>query len=204
MGDQPVARPLPTHRTTQNKRAYASISPMWFESTTTAFEGVETVDASDRAVTEFGKYENTYILQHSWRTIIASPVLDVRLDMKSRLYLLQAVREHLLMSPLIWLEVFVHSFGWLVWRYLTMGIAIIKLQPTTALRMARWLTYRNYSCSCLTIRPKDIGTGFEAPITHPAASLTDQPTVESQWHYQSWYIKSHSTKNCIMLISVVN
>jgi hypothetical protein len=40
MGDQPVARPLPTHRTTQtqNKRTQASMSRVGFEPTIPVFE----------------------------------------------------------------------------------------------------------------------------------------------------------------------
>jgi hypothetical protein len=38
MGDQPVARPLPTHRTTQNKRTHTSMPLVRFEPTTLAIE----------------------------------------------------------------------------------------------------------------------------------------------------------------------
>jgi hypothetical protein len=55
-GDQPVARPLPTHRTTQaqNKRIETSMPRVGFETTTQAFEGAKTVHASDRAATVIG------------------------------------------------------------------------------------------------------------------------------------------------------
>jgi hypothetical protein len=53
MGDQPVTRPLPTHRTTQtqNKRTQTSMPLVAFKPTIPAFEGAKTVHASDRAAT---------------------------------------------------------------------------------------------------------------------------------------------------------
>jgi hypothetical protein len=55
-GDQPVARPLPTHRTiqTQNKRKQTSMSRVGFEPTTPVFEPEKTVHALDRAATVIG------------------------------------------------------------------------------------------------------------------------------------------------------
>jgi hypothetical protein len=51
-GDQPVARPLPTHRTqTQNKRTQTSMPRVEFEPTTPVFEQAKTVHAVDRAAT---------------------------------------------------------------------------------------------------------------------------------------------------------
>jgi hypothetical protein len=49
--DQPVARPLPTHRTTQtqNKRTQTSMHRMGSESSILAFERANTVHALDRA-----------------------------------------------------------------------------------------------------------------------------------------------------------
>jgi hypothetical protein len=51
MGDQPVARPLPTHRTTQtvNKRTQACMPRVGFEPTIPVFERAKTVHALDRA-----------------------------------------------------------------------------------------------------------------------------------------------------------
>jgi hypothetical protein len=56
MGDQPVARPLPTHKTTQtqNKRTQTSMLRVGFEATTQAFEREKTVHALDRAATVIG------------------------------------------------------------------------------------------------------------------------------------------------------
>jgi hypothetical protein len=56
-GDQPVAGPLPAHRTTQthNKRTQTSILQVGFESTIPAFERVKTVHALDRAATVIGE-----------------------------------------------------------------------------------------------------------------------------------------------------
>jgi hypothetical protein len=52
-GDQPVARPLPTHRTTQtqNKRTQTSMPWVGFEPMIPAFKWPKTVHASDRAAT---------------------------------------------------------------------------------------------------------------------------------------------------------
>jgi hypothetical protein len=53
MGDQPVARPLPTHRTTQtqNKRTQTSMPQVGFEPTIPVFEPTKTVHALARAAT---------------------------------------------------------------------------------------------------------------------------------------------------------
>jgi hypothetical protein len=56
-GDEPVARPLPTHRTaqTQNKRTQTSMLPVGFEPTTPVFGRAKTIHASDRTATVIGK-----------------------------------------------------------------------------------------------------------------------------------------------------
>jgi hypothetical protein len=55
-GDQPVARPLPAHRTTQkqNKRIQTSIPLVGFEPTTPVFERAKTFHAWDRTGTVIG------------------------------------------------------------------------------------------------------------------------------------------------------
>jgi hypothetical protein len=55
-GDQPVARPLPTHRTTQtqNKRTQTSMSGVGFQPTARMLERAKTVQALDRAATVIG------------------------------------------------------------------------------------------------------------------------------------------------------
>jgi hypothetical protein len=55
-GDQPVARPLPTYRTTQtqNKSTQTSIPWVGFEPTIPVFERVKTVHAIGRAATMIG------------------------------------------------------------------------------------------------------------------------------------------------------
>jgi hypothetical protein len=55
-GDQPIARPLPTHRTTQtqNKRTQTSMLRVGFEPMISAFEREKTVHALDCAATEIG------------------------------------------------------------------------------------------------------------------------------------------------------
>jgi hypothetical protein len=55
-GDQPVASPLPTHRTTQtqNKRTQTSMPRVGFVPTIPMFERAKTVHASGRAATVIG------------------------------------------------------------------------------------------------------------------------------------------------------
>jgi hypothetical protein len=55
-GDQPVERPLPTHRTTQsqNKCTQTSMPRVEFEPTIRAFERAKAVHALDRAATATG------------------------------------------------------------------------------------------------------------------------------------------------------
>jgi hypothetical protein len=55
-GDQPVARPLPAHRTAQiqNKRTQKSMPQVGFEPTIPVFERAKTVHALDRAATVIG------------------------------------------------------------------------------------------------------------------------------------------------------
>jgi hypothetical protein len=57
-GDQPVARPLPTHRTTQtqNKHTQTSMSWVGFEPTIPALERAKVVHALDRTATVIGHY----------------------------------------------------------------------------------------------------------------------------------------------------
>jgi hypothetical protein len=63
-GDQPVARPLPTHRTTQkNKRTQTSMPRVGFEPTIPVFERSKTVHALDSAVTVIG-YLRLYIFEY--------------------------------------------------------------------------------------------------------------------------------------------
>jgi hypothetical protein len=52
-GDQLIARPLPTHRTTQtqNERTQTSKPRVEFEPTTPVFEREKTINALDRAAT---------------------------------------------------------------------------------------------------------------------------------------------------------
>jgi hypothetical protein len=68
-GDQPVARPLPTHRTiqTQNKRTQTSTPRVGLEPTIPVFEQAKAVHALDRAATAIGtttttaNYNDTFI-----------------------------------------------------------------------------------------------------------------------------------------------
>jgi hypothetical protein len=56
MGDQPVARRLPAHRTvqTQNKRTQTSMPQVGFKPTIPVFERAKTVRALGRAATVIG------------------------------------------------------------------------------------------------------------------------------------------------------
>jgi hypothetical protein len=58
-GDQPVARPLPTHRPTQiqNKRTQTCMYGVGFEPTVPVFDRAKMVHASDRVATVIGKNE---------------------------------------------------------------------------------------------------------------------------------------------------
>jgi hypothetical protein len=62
-GDQPVARPLPTHRTTQtqNKRTHTqtSMPRVGFEPTIPASEREKTVHDLDRSATVIGEFIQT-------------------------------------------------------------------------------------------------------------------------------------------------
>jgi hypothetical protein len=55
-GDQPVTRPLPTHRTTQtqNKRTKTSMPQMGIEPTTPVFKWAKTVHSLDGTATMIG------------------------------------------------------------------------------------------------------------------------------------------------------
>jgi hypothetical protein len=64
-GDQHVARPLPTHRTTQtqNKLTQTSMSRVEFEPTTPVFERAKPVHALERAATVIGSISIYHILE---------------------------------------------------------------------------------------------------------------------------------------------
>jgi hypothetical protein len=67
-GDQTVARPVPTKRTTQtqNKRTQTSMSWVGFELTIPAFERAKTVHALYRVATMIGFQQNYYKLKIAW------------------------------------------------------------------------------------------------------------------------------------------
>jgi hypothetical protein len=58
MGDQPFARPLPTHRATrtQDERIETSMPPVEFEPTISVLEEAKIVQALDRAATLIGNF----------------------------------------------------------------------------------------------------------------------------------------------------
>jgi hypothetical protein len=64
MGDEPAARPLPTHRTKQiqNKRTQTSMLRVRSEPTIPVFERAMMVHALDRAAALIGHYAN-YVLK---------------------------------------------------------------------------------------------------------------------------------------------
>jgi hypothetical protein len=65
MGDQPLERPLPAHRTTQtqNKCTQTSMPRVGFELMIPVCERAETVNALDRAATVIGSLCNYCILE---------------------------------------------------------------------------------------------------------------------------------------------
>jgi hypothetical protein len=69
--DQTVARPLPTHRTTQaeNKSTETSMPRVGFEPMIPVFERTKTVHALDRAATVIGYYSTT-VLIISFHTLV--------------------------------------------------------------------------------------------------------------------------------------
>jgi hypothetical protein len=109
--DQLVARPLPTHRTTQtqNKRTQTSMPWAELEPTIPAFERVKTVHASDRAATVIGlvipssptfkttgklivfsvrfserRWERSTFLREWLQALLVKPALNVTLGRESR------------------------------------------------------------------------------------------------------------------------
>jgi hypothetical protein len=76
-GDQPVARPLPTCRTTQtrNRRTQTSMPAVGFDPTITAFERAETIPALDDAATVIG---TTNHWPDTRRTLTAFSLLLIR------------------------------------------------------------------------------------------------------------------------------
>jgi hypothetical protein len=81
MGDQPVARPLPAHKTAQthNKRTQTSMPRMGFEPTIPMFEREKTVHALDRAATLIGFHP-----PHSLKIYSCQVHHTVTLDMSSK------------------------------------------------------------------------------------------------------------------------
>jgi hypothetical protein len=69
-GDQPVARPLPTHRTTQTQNKRTHRYPwLWvgLELTIPALERAKTVDALERAGTVIGDHNiRNFIINYEW------------------------------------------------------------------------------------------------------------------------------------------
>jgi hypothetical protein len=68
IGDQPVARPLPAHRTaqTQNKRTRTSMPQVRFEPTIPVFERAKTVHALDSAATVIGSFFTYTCEENCW------------------------------------------------------------------------------------------------------------------------------------------
>jgi hypothetical protein len=67
-GDEPVARPQPTHRTTQTQ---ISMPRVVFEPTIPAFEWTKTVHALERAATVIGHQLYIYIYIYTSKGLIA-------------------------------------------------------------------------------------------------------------------------------------
>jgi hypothetical protein len=66
-GDQPVARPLPTHRTTHRINTQTSMPRLGFEPTIPVFERAKRVHALDRAATVIGNETSTW---HKYKIIV--------------------------------------------------------------------------------------------------------------------------------------
>jgi hypothetical protein len=81
-GDQPVAKPLPTHTTTQthNKRTQTYMPRVGFEPTIPAFVQEKTVHALDRAVTVIGTFENHQIIHFHHTTGNKITILEISLN----------------------------------------------------------------------------------------------------------------------------
>jgi hypothetical protein len=82
-GDQSVARPLTTHRTTQGQNKRTQISMPWvgFEPTIPLFERAMRVRALDRAATVFGKrwqchikYRRRDSISEEWKTFLLNTI----------------------------------------------------------------------------------------------------------------------------------
>jgi hypothetical protein len=73
-GDQPVARPLPTHRTiqTQNKRTQTSMPRVGLEPTIRVFERMKTVHALDRAATVISVFKSPFSVAQRTHTVFNS------------------------------------------------------------------------------------------------------------------------------------
>jgi hypothetical protein len=74
LGDQPIARPLPTHRTTQtqNKHIQMSMPQVGFEPMIPVFERTKTVRALDRADTVNGNFSSLDGLNMLYNVLILS------------------------------------------------------------------------------------------------------------------------------------
>jgi hypothetical protein len=83
-GDWPVARPLPTHRTTQtqNKRTQTSMAPVGSEPMTTASERAKTVHALDCAATVISNLLHT--CNNSLKSALAATSLSFIYSLNSR------------------------------------------------------------------------------------------------------------------------
>jgi hypothetical protein len=77
-GDEPISRPLPTHRTTQtqNKRTQTSMPRVGFEPKIPVFERAKTVHALDRAAAVNGSCLGTTLVNQTRKKLRADQFLD--------------------------------------------------------------------------------------------------------------------------------
>jgi hypothetical protein len=95
-GDQPIAKPLPTHRTTQtqNKRIHTSMPWVGFESTIPVFERAKTFHALDRAATLFVRLDGSNVQkkkkkkEHNCAVIQNNKLASIQINSKARRFLL--------------------------------------------------------------------------------------------------------------------
>jgi hypothetical protein len=95
-GDQPVAKALPTHRTTQtqNKGTQTFMPRVGFEPTIPVFERVKTVHALDRAATLFGVLNNIAPLRE-----LIDAIFNLHIAMCSIFAFLRANKSHFRIQP---------------------------------------------------------------------------------------------------------
>jgi hypothetical protein len=122
-GDQPVARPQPTHRTTQTQNIRTKTSMPWvgFEHTIPAFERAKTVHALDRGATATGN-EFHYLIQLTFQ-------YGNEVDKHSKMFHfgLTAINLNRYINNLFTIRLTSHN----VWRYLPSGFVPVLMRKAS-------------------------------------------------------------------------